>query len=249
MIIAMTHAKGGVGKTTIATHLAGWFHLYGYSIALLDCDAQRLSSRWLKRAVPEISVFTSSNAEEIIKLLPEIYQQHEVVIVDGPGGLGEVSGAILACSDAILIPTGASNLDIWALDWATDTVHAIQKLRDGLPQAVIVPAQVGPNYRTTRFLLSEARKLGFGVTTCVLPHRQIYAQAAGLRDKPPQLLWQMGRSRRVRQAALEMDALIQEVFPEACEHDPNAVRRLVSPPIKKTQTGRGFDENRQYANG
>ena len=38
MIIVVANSKGGVGKSTLAVHLAGWLHEQGRSVILADCD-------------------------------------------------------------------------------------------------------------------------------------------------------------------------------------------------------------------
>jgi chromosome partitioning protein len=42
--IVLTNTKGGVGKSTIAVHLAVWLHDLGVKVALLDMDKQRSSA-------------------------------------------------------------------------------------------------------------------------------------------------------------------------------------------------------------
>ncbi|MES9967887.1 MAG: ParA family protein [Sedimenticola sp.] len=42
------NAKGGCGKTTIATTLACYFSAQGFKTALMDFDPQRSSTRWLE---------------------------------------------------------------------------------------------------------------------------------------------------------------------------------------------------------
>lgn len=229
MIIATVNAKGGVGKTTLAVHLADWLQLHGWETTLADCDAQRLSSRWLRAARPELATHVMDRADVIEAEIPRLAEKYEAVVVDAPGGLGDVAGAILSKARAIFIPTGPSNLDIMALDWATTTVREVQELRGGLPQAVIIPMQARAGRATTQNLLSKAHQFGFGITKTAVPYREIYAQVSGLEDRPPRLLWQLGRSKAVRQASLEMDELFQGIFPEACEQDPLLIRRLVTP--------------------
>ena len=51
--IMVLNAKGGCGKTTIATTLACYFVSNGYSTALMDFDPQQSSNRWLKVRSPE----------------------------------------------------------------------------------------------------------------------------------------------------------------------------------------------------
>jgi len=225
MRIATANSKGGVGKTTLAVHLAGWMHLYEHKVILLDCDAQRLSSRWLGQSMPEIEAYATSDAEEITELIPKLYERCDVVVIDGPGGLGETTGAILAQADAVLIPTGASNLDIMGMDWTTDTIHQVQQLRDGPPQAVIIPVQVSSNRKSTRHLMHQARSQRFGITKAMLPRREIYRTVSGSQEHPPRLIWQLGRSVQVRTAVAEMDTLLSEIFPEVAEQDPNRIAR------------------------
>ena len=54
MIIAIANSKGGVGKSTLAVHLAAWLHEQGHQVTLADCDTQHSSSEWIREAVPEI---------------------------------------------------------------------------------------------------------------------------------------------------------------------------------------------------
>lgn len=241
------NAKGGVGKTTLSVHLCSWLFEHGWESCLVDSDTQRLSSRWLESAKPEIPAFVIDSPDQIVRKLTSLSAQYEAVVVDAPGGLGKITGAILSQADAVLIPTGPSNLDIMALDWATSTVHEIQRLRNGLPQTVIIPMQADSRRLTTQNLMEKARRLGFGITQTVVPYREIYAQVAGLIDRPPKLLWQLGKSQRVRQASLELDAIFREVFPEACEEDPNKIAKLVT---KKINNRRENDNDQQLiANG
>ena len=60
MIIAIANTKGGVGKTTLAVHLAAWLHEKGYSVILADCDTQRSASEWVRQAAPGIRAISST---------------------------------------------------------------------------------------------------------------------------------------------------------------------------------------------
>ena len=57
MIVALTNSKGGVGKSTLAVHLAVWWKESGANVALVDADVQGSSSLWLKETGTEIPVF------------------------------------------------------------------------------------------------------------------------------------------------------------------------------------------------
>ena len=47
--ILVASSKGGVGKTTIATHLAAQAALAGQRTVLVDADPQRSSTRWAEK--------------------------------------------------------------------------------------------------------------------------------------------------------------------------------------------------------
>jgi chromosome partitioning protein len=49
MIFAFLNQKGGVGKTTLATHIAGELALRGLHVVLLDADPQGSSLDWTQR--------------------------------------------------------------------------------------------------------------------------------------------------------------------------------------------------------
>ncbi|WP_219925130.1 ParA family protein, partial [Halomonas sp. ND22Bw] len=40
VVIAVQNFKGGVGKSTVTTHLAHYFAVQGYRVLVVDCDSQ-----------------------------------------------------------------------------------------------------------------------------------------------------------------------------------------------------------------
>jgi hypothetical protein len=56
MIIALTNSKGGVGKSTLAAHLAVWWQEQNAKVALVDADAKSSSSVWLHEAAADLPV-------------------------------------------------------------------------------------------------------------------------------------------------------------------------------------------------
>src|SRR5262245_17026536 len=84
MNIVFANTKGGVGKSTLAVHLAVWLHDQGRKVALLDTDKQRSSSSWIIEAEPLITVRTASSPEECLSELQEVARAHDFVVGDGP---------------------------------------------------------------------------------------------------------------------------------------------------------------------
>ena len=255
MIIVFTNGKGGVGKTYVSVHMAGWVQMHGYSVVLVDCDAQQLSSRWLRTASSNLDVVTLSTEEEIRRELPKLAARYELVVVDAPGGLSENTVAILSLADAAIVPTSGGHLDVQGSSWTIKTIQEIKKQRDDLPLTVVLPVKASPRHKTTRNLKNKAKRLGFGVTRTSIPSLQIYAQAAGLEsedggswDIQPSFIWSLGKSKKVREAALYLDAAFQEIFPEVSEENPDLVRQLVTPEKRLVKEKRNAYERKVAAN-
>jgi hypothetical protein len=69
--IMVMNAKGGCGKSTIATNIASYFADEGYSVALADYDPQRSSLDWLERrpdtrpAIAGVAAFQTRGLSQI----------------------------------------------------------------------------------------------------------------------------------------------------------------------------------------
>ena len=159
-IIALTNSKGGVGKSTVAVHLSAWCHERGQRTALVDADAQGASSLWLHEAMPDIPIFSLQTPDEIFDQVPRLSVQFDVLVMDGPAGLSEVTRAILLVAHLALLPCGPSVLDLRAVQEAIRVVGQAQRIRGGPPQAVLVPNKLQVQYRLTHELLATVQSLG-----------------------------------------------------------------------------------------
>lgn len=89
MMIFLANTKGGVGKSTIAVHLAVWLHDQGFKTALLDADKQRSSSEWVAEAESGITVRVCDTPDSCLEQARELAETHDFLVGDGPGGLDE----------------------------------------------------------------------------------------------------------------------------------------------------------------
>src|ERR1700727_2995555 len=119
MIIVIANSKGGVGKSTLAVHLAAWLHEQGHRVTLADCDTQHSSSDWLHEAVPDIKAVRLGTPDQILDELPAIGRDADFVVADGPGSNTETSRTLLLCADLAVVPCKASMLEVRALQQAT----------------------------------------------------------------------------------------------------------------------------------
>lgn len=208
MIIVIANSKGGVGKSTIAVHLAAWLQQQGHSVTLADCDTQQSSSLWAKEAMPGIQTVRLADPAEILDRLPELGEQTDFVIADGPGSNTETSRALLLRADLAIVPCKASMLEVRALAQATNVLRQAQDIRKGRPDAIIVLSMVGKTYRLTQDMKDAAQALQLPVARTALTLKQIYADAPG----QGAVVWQLGA--RGKEATHEVQSLFREICPE-----------------------------------
>ncbi|WP_020472288.1 ParA family protein [Zavarzinella formosa] len=222
MIIVIANSKGGVGKSTLAVHLAAWLHEQGHGVTLADCDTQHSSSQWIGEAAPGVTAVTLADPDEILDRLPALGQQCDFVVADGPGSNTETSRALLLRADLALVPCKASMLEVRALAQATNVLRQAQDIRGGQPNAKIILSMVGKTYRLTQDMKDAAAALELPMAHTALILRQIYADAPGQGS----VVWQLGA--RGREAAVEVNSLFREILPDAFAGKPSRrVRRAI----------------------
>ena len=225
MIIVIANSKGGVGKSTLAVHLAAWLHEQGHRVTLADCDTQHSSSDWLREAMPEVKTVRLANPDQILDELPQIAREADYVVADGPGSNTETSRALLLRAQLALVPCKASMLEVRALKQATSVLRQAHEIRRGVPRAVIVLSMVGKTYRLTQDMKDAAHKLHLPLAKTALTLKQIYADAPG----QGRVVWQLGA--RGREANREVQSLFRELLPEA-RKGRHSVKASAKPPAQ-----------------
>ena len=110
--ILVANPKGGSGKTTLATNVAGWLAGKRQRVLLSDLDPQRSSAEWLARRPRGFPPIAAGSSEPgAIGAEPAADWR----VIDSPAGLhGEALRALVETADALLVPVSASAFDIAA---------------------------------------------------------------------------------------------------------------------------------------
>jgi chromosome partitioning protein len=129
-VIAVIQEKGGTGKSTIATNLAGMAAGL-LRVALVDADLpQGTSASWaairLQDKPENLTARTAGSYQELVELVQELDVTHDLVVIDAPPRVAETTKAALILSSLTLIPLGASAAEVWA---TSDLLKIIEAAR------------------------------------------------------------------------------------------------------------------------
>ena len=111
-VIALVNPKGGVGKSTLSTQLAGYLAAQGQPVVLGDVDRQQSARTWLSLR-PALAKPIGAWSLDISD--PERPPKGSHAVLDTPAGLhGKALDAVLKLSDRVLVPLQPSIFDIHA---------------------------------------------------------------------------------------------------------------------------------------
>jgi chromosome partitioning protein len=172
----IANPKGGVGKSTIATNLAGYFARRGYNVMLGDADQQQSSREWLKlrsTALRPIGTWKIS-AGNIVQ--PPEGTTHAVI--DTPAGMTvKQMGEVLSLADKVIVPLQPSIFDILATQDFLEVLAAAKQVRKGQTSIAIVGMRVDARTRAATQLERFLETLDLPVLT-YLRDTQTYVQTA-----------------------------------------------------------------------
>ncbi|WP_428305389.1 division plane positioning ATPase MipZ [Lacipirellula sp.] len=221
MMIVCANSKGGVGKSTLATHLAVWLFDLGFQTALLDTDKQRSSSQWIVEAEPKITVRVADTPEECLSNVQELLSSHDFVIGDAPGGLEDLSRTLLILADLAIFPISPSILDVRSVAGATTVLRYAQGINGGKPEGRLVLNKMKTRDTISKELKEGAPQLGLQVAQHVVRDLQAYRDAA----QQGTVVARFGR--KGAQAAADLDGLFRELVGDIVTVKQHARRQRV----------------------
>lgn len=187
--ILVANSKGGSGKTTVATNLAGYLATQGHRVVLSDLDRQQSSALWVARRPAGAATIYSQ------QLRAKDYEEEPGwIVTDSPAGLREdkLSDAVKG-ADCIVVPIQPSGFDMGATLPFLQVLVAEKAVRKNKAFVGLVGMRVNLRTHSAASLAAFMAETGLPVITN-LRNAQIYVQAAeqglSLFDMKPSLVEQ-----------------------------------------------------------
>jgi chromosome partitioning protein len=121
------NAKGGCGKSTLATNIASYFAVEGYAVALADYDPQRSSLDWIdRRPDNRAEIVGLEGYKEGLKRAP---RSADYLIIDAPArSHGAELTNLVKHAETIIVPVLPSTIDMQASSRFIKELKAVGKV-------------------------------------------------------------------------------------------------------------------------
>jgi chromosome partitioning protein len=205
-VFAVANHKGGVGKTTVAMHLAAGLARRG-RCAVVDADPQGSAVLWAGTAEPSrFPTTVTSVSNGINRAIDTLRDEHDFIVVDCPPATDAAqTESALVSAHVLLIPVLPSPMDLWATARVEEMVGRAHERNPEL-QARLVVNQIEPRNAMSRALSSVLCELELPALQQGLRRRAAYRTAA----LEGASVYELGG--RGRAATEEVEAMIEEVL-------------------------------------
>lgn len=186
--ITVLNAKGGCGKTTIATCLASHYASRGKRVALADYDQQASSSDWLASR--------SGDQPEIIGLRPEdgsvrAPQGIDYLIVDAPAAThGREMANMVRRAETLIVPVLPSPVDMRAAYRFLNDLYRLKQIDEGATRVGLVANRVKENtliYRELTVFVGKSRVPFVARLRETQNYNRASQRGVGIMEMPPYL--------------------------------------------------------------
>lgn len=189
--ILVTNAKGGCGKSTLATNLAAYYASEGFETALVDYDPQESALAWIEerpKDYAEITAIAGFNGG-----LRQVPRNAEYVIIDSPARAhGKELTELVRRAETIIVPVLPSPIDIKAAERFVDELMHVAKIADKKAKVAVVANRVKENTLIFDELDAYLSKLKAPYVTTLREAQnyiRAYQRGLGIHELPPYLAW------------------------------------------------------------
>ena len=142
--VMVMNAKGGCGKSTLATNIACFFAREGHKVVLADYDPQRSSLDWLEMRPEDLPPITGVAAfDDGLRNVP---RDTEVLVIDAPAGThGAEMNELVRRAETILVPVLPSPIDLKAASHFMTELLELGKVQREQARLAVIANRVREN--------------------------------------------------------------------------------------------------------
>jgi chromosome partitioning protein len=189
--ILVTNAKGGCGKSTIATNLAAYYASEGFETALVDYDPQQSALAWLEERPEEYAEIVGvAGFEGGLRHVP---RNAEFVVIDSPARAhGKELTELVRRAETIVVPVLPSPIDIKAAAQFVDELLHVTKVADKKAKVAVIANRVKENtliFEELDAYLSHLKAPYVTMLREAQNYIRAYQRGLGIHELPPYLAW------------------------------------------------------------
>jgi chromosome partitioning protein len=189
--ILVANAKGGCGKSTIATSLAAYFASEGYATALADYDPQASALSWLEQRPAEYAPIVGvAGFNDGLRGVPK---NTEYLVIDSPARAhGKELTELVKRAETIVVPVLPSPIDIKAAEKFVEELLGISKVAEKKAKAALVANRVKENtliFEELDEVLSKLKVPYVASFREAQNYIRAYQRGIGIHELPPYLAW------------------------------------------------------------
>jgi chromosome partitioning protein len=189
--IMVLNAKGGCGKSTLATNIASYFATQGAAVALADYDPQRSSLDWLDRRPDDrASIAAVAGFEDGLKYAP---RNADILVIDAPArSHGAELSDLVKHAETIVVPVLASTIDMQATTTFLEELRGVPKIAKKQAKIAAVANRVRDNtliFDDLDEYLTKARIPYVAALREAQNYVRAYTRGIGIFELPEYLAW------------------------------------------------------------
>ncbi len=189
--IMVLNAKGGCGKSTLATNIASYFATEGASVALADYDPQRSSLDWLERRPDNRATIVGVAAfEDGLRHVP---RSADIVVSDAPArSHGTELTDLVKHAETVVVPVLPSTIDMQATTTFLKELQGVGKVQRKQVKIGVLANRVRDNtliFGDLDEYLTKARVPYIAALREAQNYVRAYTRGLGIFELPEYLAW------------------------------------------------------------
>lgn len=168
-VITVAQQKGGVGKSTLAAHLAVAFAEMGYSTMLFDTDPQGTCAHWRAQRKKDDIGLIATSGWRLTRDLSMAREANDVIIIDTPPHAEMDIKVSTRAADLVVVPLQPSPADLWAVKETINTITGESR------NCMVVLNRVIPRANITHEIREKLTQMDIPVAETEIGNRVMFA--------------------------------------------------------------------------